>query len=82
MQLLPHQNPLSALRDLVCEALELLTSGQLELLVGRFGYAMAFERNPVCAPRAPLLTLTSPAKADGDEDEDYFYIPADMAFYV
>jgi hypothetical protein len=54
MQLLPHQRHLSALRDLVCEALELLTSGQLELLVERYGYAMAFERNPVCAVRADL----------------------------
>lgn len=54
MQLLPHQRNVSALRDLVCEALELLTSAQLELLVERYGYARAFIRNSVFAVRADL----------------------------
>jgi hypothetical protein len=54
MQLLLHQQNVDALRDLACAGLDLLTSSGLELLVERYGYAMAFERNPVEAVRVDL----------------------------
>jgi hypothetical protein len=54
MLLPPHQKDVSGLRDLACEALDLLRSGQFEIFVKRYGYATAFERDLVDAVKADL----------------------------
>ena len=54
MQLLPHQQDVDSLRDLACAGLHLLATGQFELLVERYGYARAFERDPAEAVRFDL----------------------------
>ena len=54
MRLLSHQRNEGAIRELAREALDLLTSGRVEELVGLYGYATAFERDLASAVRADL----------------------------
>ena len=61
MQLLPHQRNVDALRDLACAGLDLLRTNQFELLVERYGYALAFERDPIDAVRIDLASALSDA---------------------
>lgn len=59
MQLLPQQQNVDALRVLASEGINLLATGQFELLVERYGYALAFGRNPVDAVRMDLAKALS-----------------------
>lgn len=59
MQLLPQQQNVDALRDLASEGIDLLATGQFELLVERYGYALACGRNPVDAVRMDLAEALS-----------------------
>jgi hypothetical protein len=61
MQLLPHQQNVDTLRDLASAALDLLATGQFELLVERYGYATSLGRNQVDAVRADLAQALSDA---------------------
>lgn len=59
MQLPPPRQNVNALRDLASEGIDLLATGQFESLVERFGYAVAFGRNPVDAVRMDLAAALS-----------------------
>lgn len=59
MQLLPQQQSVDALRALVSEGINLLATGQFELLVERYGYAVAFGRDLVDAVRSDLAEALS-----------------------
>ncbi|WP_313174089.1 hypothetical protein [Massilia sp.] len=59
MQLLPQQQNVNALRDLASAGVDLLATGQFELLVERYGYAVACGRNPVDAVMMDLAEALS-----------------------
>jgi hypothetical protein len=59
MQLLPQQQNVDALRALASEGVNLLATGQFELIVEHYGYAVACGRNPVNAVRMDLAEALS-----------------------
>jgi hypothetical protein len=65
MELLSHQQNMDALRDLAWTGVDLLATGQFELLVERYGYATALGRNPADAVRMDLARALS--EVSGDE---------------
>lgn len=64
MQLLPHQTCVSALRELACEAIELIAAHKFDLLVDRYGYAVALGRGLVEAVKDDLTPTLIDASGD------------------
>ena len=65
MQIADDQTAESSLAALGAEAAQLLCAGDIPALAARFGYALAFDREPVAAIREDLASCLAELQATG-----------------